>query len=56
VGKKKDVPNVPARVKVAVEYLFDNAKADLADAAKHAGISTYKLRSSMMRPHVSAWM
>jgi hypothetical protein len=56
MGKKKAVPDVPKRVQAAVEYLFDNAKADLADAAKHAGISTYKLRSSMMQPHVSKWV
>jgi hypothetical protein len=49
-------PIVPAKVKAAVEFLFTTPNADLHSAAQHAGITTYKLRSSMMQPHVLRWL
>jgi hypothetical protein len=53
---KKREPSVPAKVKAAVEHLFENPRADLAEAAKVAGITTYALRSAMMRPHISRYV
>jgi hypothetical protein len=42
---------IPAKVKVAIEYLI-NQKADYAAAAAHAQITTWELRRSMGQPHI----
>jgi hypothetical protein len=48
-------PIVPAKVKVAIEYM-QTVKANLADAARHAGIDTHYLRRQMKTPHVRRYM
>jgi hypothetical protein len=53
---KHRTPVVPAKVKTAVEHLFDDPKSDLAAAAAHAGLSTYRLRNELKKPHVRTWI
>jgi hypothetical protein len=52
----RETPVVPAKVKTAVEHLFDDPKSDLAAAAAHAGLSTYRLRNELKKPHVRTWI
>jgi hypothetical protein len=49
VASKRE--NVPAKVKVAIQYLLE-VKDDLRAAAEHAGIALVELRRSMGRPQV----
>jgi len=49
-------PIVPAKVKVAVDYLFTTPNSDFRSAAEHAGLTMKKLRSAMMQPHVLRWL
>jgi hypothetical protein len=56
VGKKKDVPDVPARVKVAIAVLLDQPKENLLAAAMAAGITTYRLREALKKAHVRTYL
>jgi hypothetical protein len=48
---RKREPAIPARVKAAIEYML-NTRSDLAEAATHAGLSTYELRRQLGKTHV----
>jgi hypothetical protein len=56
VGKKKEVPDVPARVKVAIAVLLEQPKEDLHAAALAAGITTYRLREALKKSYVRAYL
>ena len=49
---KHRTPVVPAKVKVAIQFMFEQTKYDLAAAAAQAGLTTYVLRREMKKPHV----
>jgi hypothetical protein len=42
---------IGARLKAAIKYLIET-KDDLQEAAIHAGMSTFRLRESLKKPHV----
>jgi hypothetical protein len=45
-------PVVPAKVKVALDLLFNDPNADLASAAEAVGMPTNRLRDQLKLPHV----
>jgi hypothetical protein len=56
VGKRKEIPDVPARVKVAIAVLLDQPKENLLAAAMAAGITTYRLREALKKAHVRTYL
>jgi hypothetical protein len=54
-ARKRD-PIVPQKVRDAVDYIYATPGADLLSAAKHVGLTVYKLRFLMGQPHVVRWM
>jgi hypothetical protein len=49
---KHRTPVVPAKVKVALDLLFNDPNADLASAASAVGMLTNRLRDQLKLPHV----
>jgi hypothetical protein len=49
---KHRTPAVPAKVKVALDLLFNDPSADLASAAAAVGLPTNRLRDQLKLPHV----
>jgi hypothetical protein len=49
---KHRTPVVPAKVKVALDLLFNDPNADLASAAVAVGMPTNRLRDQLKLPHV----
>jgi hypothetical protein len=49
---KHRTPIVPAKVKVALDLLFNDPNADLAKAAAAVGMPTNRLRDQLKLPHV----
>jgi hypothetical protein len=49
---KHRTPVVPAKVKVALDLLFNDPNADLASAAAAVGMPTNRLRDQLKLPHV----
>jgi hypothetical protein len=49
---KHRTPMVPAKVKVALDLLFNDPNADLASAAEAVGLPTNRLRDQLKLPHV----
>jgi hypothetical protein len=49
---KHRTPIVPAKVKVALDLLFNDPSADLAKAASAVGMPTARLREQLKLPHV----
>jgi hypothetical protein len=49
---KHRAPVVPAKVKVALDLLFNDPAADLASAAAAVGLPTNRLRDQLKLPHV----
>jgi hypothetical protein len=49
---KHRTPAVPAKVKVALDLLFNDPNADLASAAAAVGMPTNRLRDQLKLPHV----
>jgi len=56
VGKKKSVPDVPAKVKIAIAVLLEQPKEDLHAAALAAGLTTYRLREALKRSFVRSYL
>jgi hypothetical protein len=52
VRVKHHTPAVPAKVKVALDLLFNDPSADLASAAAAVGMPTNRLRDQLKLPHV----
>jgi hypothetical protein len=48
-------PAVPAKVKLAIEYMY-STHASLQATAEHVGLTTRKLRYLMTLPHVQRWL
>jgi hypothetical protein len=53
---KHRTPLVPAKVKVALDLLFNDPNADLASAAEAVGMPTNRLRDQLKLPHVPGAM
>ena len=49
-------PQVPVKVKAAWQILQDDPKQTLQTAALAVGMSTYKLREALNKPHVRKWV
>ena len=49
-------PEVPTKVKAAWQILQDDPKQTLQTAALAVGMSTYKLREALNKPHVRKWV
>jgi hypothetical protein len=52
---KHRTPAVPAKVKVALDLLFNDPNADLAKAAAAVGMPTNRLRDQLKLPHVKRY-